>query len=139
MDCIPAEESATRWTEVASRRKVMLSHPSRKRRGLDGAQFIKGESRVRNLTGPPALVSCWSCMMQMKPSYDGLMRIETEAYTNQGYLEQAPHVKGQIYDPSPSGAAGRDHRINSAARGSVNSSNECGSGPIGERDSKCSK
>ncbi len=32
----------------------MLSHPSRKRRRLDGAQSIEGEPGVKNLAGPPA-------------------------------------------------------------------------------------
>ena len=32
----------------------MLSHPSRKRRCLDGAQSIEGEPGVKNLAGPPA-------------------------------------------------------------------------------------
>ncbi len=37
---------------------IVLSHPSRKARSLDGAQFIEGEPRVKSLNGPPA--STWA-------------------------------------------------------------------------------
>ena len=39
---------------LAGRRAIVLSHPSRKKRGLDGAQTIEGEPGVKYLTGPPA-------------------------------------------------------------------------------------
>jgi hypothetical protein len=69
----------------------------------------------------------------------GLMRQETEAYTNQGCMKQFLHMNGQIYDPSRGGEVGREHRIWNAARGSVNSPNECGNGSVGESYSVCSE
>ena len=89
-----------------------------------------------------SLISSPSALFPMKPSYDGLMRRETEAYRNQGYAEEVLHMKGQIYDPSdlkPGADKRREYRIDSAARGSVNSANECGAGSVGEKGSVCSE
>ena len=55
-----AVDGGAAWQPVAGggaleeRRTFVLSHPSRKRRGLDGAQSIGGEPEVKTLTGPPA-------------------------------------------------------------------------------------
>ena len=42
---------------LAGRRAVVPTHPSRKGRGLDGAQTIEGEPGVKYLAGPPAIIS----------------------------------------------------------------------------------
>jgi RHS repeat-associated protein len=66
---------------------------------------------------------CWSCLTPTKPSWEGRKKMESEAYRNQGYMEQALHMKGQIYDPTdhrPGADTSRESRIDSAARGSAN-------------------
>ena len=52
--CVLAGESVAGGGMLAGRRAIVLSHPSRKKRGLDGAQTIEGELGVKYLTGPPA-------------------------------------------------------------------------------------
>jgi hypothetical protein len=86
-----------------------------------------------------SLISCWSCLASTKQSYSGLMRIETEAYTNQGYMEEQLQMKGQIFDPDDQSPKKREIRIDTSARQSVNSPDECGSGSVGEKDSKCTE
>jgi RHS repeat-associated protein len=57
-----------------------------------------------------------------RPSWQGQINLEKEAFRNQGYMEQALHMKGQIYDPSdvrPGAAARMADRIDSGARKSV--------------------
>ena len=39
---------------LAGRQTLVLPHPSRKRRSLDGARRVEGEPEMKNLTGPPA-------------------------------------------------------------------------------------
>ena len=75
-----------------------------------------------------------------RPSWSGLLREERQAYTNQGYMEQALHIKGDIYDPTdvgPGSESRREGRIDQGARRSANS--DCGGGSVGEGGSVCSE
>ncbi len=56
VDGFPARKPIARRSAINGSRTIMLSHPSRKARGLDGPQFIEGEPKVKNLNGPPAFV-----------------------------------------------------------------------------------
>jgi hypothetical protein len=55
LDRLLAGESVARGSALAGGPTIMLPHPSRKGRGLDGAQSIEGEPAAKNLTGPPAV------------------------------------------------------------------------------------
>ena len=49
MDRILAGEPVARRSAANGRQAILLSHPSRKRRGVDGAQSIQGEPSVKEL------------------------------------------------------------------------------------------
>ncbi len=53
-DRLPLLETPGARETTEAGQTLVLSHPSRKRRSLDGAQSIEREPKVKNLTGPPA-------------------------------------------------------------------------------------
>ena len=67
VDRLLAGESVARGSALAGGPTIMLPHPSRKGRGLDGAQSIEGEPAVKNLTGPPANPSGDYCAVAPNP------------------------------------------------------------------------
>jgi RHS repeat-associated protein len=92
----------------------------------------------KNLAG--GLVDPSGLLPTNRPSWTGLVKEETEAYTNQGYAEQALHIKGQIYDPTdtkPGADKRRENRIGFYARASANKT--CGSGSLEAEGSKCTE
>jgi hypothetical protein len=107
----------------------------------EGTHVLQNEiadSFKKSLVG--GLVNPVGLLQTTKPSWTGLVREETEAYTMQGLAEQAMHIKGQIYDTAdvrPGADQRRDHRINTFARASANK--ECGSGSLEAEGSKCSE
>ncbi len=54
VDRVPAREPVACGRTLERGQTLVLPHPSRKRRSLDGAQRIEGESELKTLTGPPA-------------------------------------------------------------------------------------
>ena len=85
-----AMDGGAAWQPITGRgtfkegRTFVLSHPSCRRRSLDGAQSIEGGPEAKNLTGPPALVVRpedwkWSSYRHYLTGVEGGVEIESES------------------------------------------------------------